>query len=332
MKLKCFFKLHLFFFFCVVTAELQAQKIGFLIDSYVTERWYTDQKMFIEKVKSLGGEVQVEIAYGDPLEQTRLSKKMIADGVKVLVVVPTDARKAIEIVDEAKKAHVPVISYDRLILSNDVTIYVSFNNEKIGEMQAQYALNKVPTGKYLILSGPESDNNALQFRAGQYKTLQPFIDNGTIKLLGDLRMGTWGEIGALVKVDEFLSSSTEKPDVVIATNDALASGTIQALPKESRGKVLVTGMDADVSALRLVLSGSQAMTIYKPIKPLAYLAAETAIKLAKGQDVKGKIRLRNGDVEVDAILLEPITVDKTNIQETVIKDGHVTTAKLEDRE
>src|SRR5687767_680589 len=107
MKLKCSLKFCLLlFFFCVFAARLQAQKIGFLVDSYVTERWYTDQKMFIEKVKSLGGDVQVEVAYGDPLEQLRLSKKLIADGVKVLVVVPTDAHKAIAIVEEAKKVNV----------------------------------------------------------------------------------------------------------------------------------------------------------------------------------------------------------------------------------
>src|SRR5882724_5270572 len=95
--------------------SLHAQKIGLLLDSYVTDRWYLDQKLFTDKVKELGGEVKLEVAYGDAAEQLKLAKKLIADGVKVLVVVPVDALKSIEIVQEAKRANVAVVCYDRLI-------------------------------------------------------------------------------------------------------------------------------------------------------------------------------------------------------------------------
>src|SRR5688572_9164042 len=119
---------------------LHAQKIGLLLDSYVSDRWYLDKKLFIDKVTELGGECQVEVAYGDPVEQVNLSKKMIAQGVKVLVVVAVDAVKSAEIATIATAANVPVISYDRLILSNDVTIYISYNNEKVGSLQAEYMI------------------------------------------------------------------------------------------------------------------------------------------------------------------------------------------------
>lgn len=315
-------------FFGVMVLPLHAQKIGLLLDSYVSDRWYLDKKLFTDKVTALGGEVITEVAYGDPAEQVNLSKKMIQQGVKVLVVVAVDAAKSAEIATIAKAANVPLISYDRLVLSNDVTIYISYNNEKVGELQASYVVNQKPEGNYILLNGPTADNNAVLFRKGQLKVLQPLINSGKIKLLGDFILSDWGEIGALMKVDEFLSTSTEKPDVIIAANDALANGSIQAMPIPMVGKIAITGQDADLGGLRNIISGKQSMTIYKPLKPLAQLAAETAIKLAKGEAVKGQTKLKSGDVSVDAILLDPIVVDKNNYKDTVVKDGHVSASEL----
>ncbi len=90
------------------------------MDDYISERWYSDQKYFTEKVKELGGEVLVEIAYADTTKQMELAKKLIASGVKVLVIVPTDAHQAARIVDMAKKSGVAVVAYDRLILSENI--------------------------------------------------------------------------------------------------------------------------------------------------------------------------------------------------------------------
>ncbi len=313
-----------------VSTALHAQKIGLLLDSYVTDRWYLDQKLFSDKVKELGGEVQLEIAYGDPAEQLRLGKKLLAEGAKVLVVVSVDGVKAVEIVQAAKQVNIPVIAYDRLIYTNDIDIYISYDNEKVGELQAQYALSKIPKGKFLLVNGPVRDNNAILYRNGQYKVLKKSIEEGKIKIIGDLVLDDWGEIGALMRVDEFLSSTKERPDAIIAANDALASGAIQALPADLRGKVLVTGQDADLTSLRYIIGGSQTMTTYKPIRPVAQLAAEVAIKLSKGQKIDGTSKLKYENIEVNAILLHPIVVDKTNYRDTVVKDGHVSLSELMD--
>ncbi len=321
-------KTILIIFLSCITLVLPAQKIGLVLDSYVSDRWYLDKKLIMEKVKELGGECIVQVANGDPTEQVNISKKLIQQGVKVLIVVAVDAVKSAEIVAIAKAAHVPVISYDRLIMSSDIALYLSYNNTKVGEQQAQYMLDRFPTGKYVLLNGPVSDNNAVQIRNGQLKILQPHINNGKIKLLGDFILDDWGEIGALMKMDEFFYSSEEKPEVIIAANDALADGTIQALPPDLERKIVITGQDADLSAVRHIISGKQTMTIYKPIKPLAYMAAELALKLAKGGEAKGKTKFQSGGITVDAIFLEPIVVNKTNYNETVVKDGHVKASEL----
>lgn len=303
------------------------QKIGLLMDSYVIDRWYMDQKLFVDKVKELGGACVVEMPYGDPEEQVKLGKKLIASGVDVLVIVPSDGQRAAEIVHAAKEANIPVIAYDRMIHSNDLALYVSFDNLNVGKLQAEYALRKVPQGKYLLINGPVSDMNSLSFSKGQKIVLRPGIESGKIKIIGDFVLGSWSELEALMKVDEFLSSQSEQPDVIIAANDAIATGVIQSLPKELLGKIVVTGQDADKASLKNIIAGNQSMTIYKPIKLLAYQAAESAMKLAKGEKIQS-IKTKIGEYETNAILLTPLVVDKSNYKETVVKDGHVNLSEV----
>lgn len=329
MKRKLKFVAVIWVILILFCSESFAQKVGLLMDSYVIDRWYIDQKLFTDRIKELGGTCQVEIPYGDPDEQVRLGKKLIQEGVDVLVIVPTDSRRAAEIVQAAKAKKIPVISYDRLILSKDLSFYISYNNIEVGQLQAQYALKKVPKGNYLLVNGPPTDNNAILFRKGQLEVLQPHINKGDIKLIGDIILNDWSEIEALMRIDDFFSSAGEKPDVIIAANDALATGSIQALPTDLVGKVLITGQDAELIAVKNIISGNQAMTVYKPIKPLAHQAAELAIAFSKkGAMPKNKTKLKSDDIEVDAVLLKPLVVDKSNYKDTVVKDGHIAMSEI----
>ncbi|HYF66608.1 MAG TPA: substrate-binding domain-containing protein [Ohtaekwangia sp.] len=312
------------------SVPLLAQDIGFLLDSYVIDRWYLDEKLFCDKIKDLGGTFEVNVAYGDPNEQLKQAKALIEKGAKVLVVVPVDGEKAADIVKLAKAANVKVISYDRLILHPDVSLYVSYNNEKVGRLQARYALERVPKGNYVLLNGPVTDNNAILFREGQLKELQPAIEKGQIKVVADFVMPDWGEIGAIMQMDDFYANTTAKLDVVLAANDALASGAIQALPPTTDvKKMIITGQDADLTALKSIIAGGQSMTIYKPIRPLAYLAAENTMKLLKGETLKEAAPVSYGNITVPSILLDPVVVDKSNFKDTVVKDGHVSLSEMD---
>lgn len=300
------------------------------MDSYVIDRWYIDQKLFTDKVKELGGECFIEMPYGDPQEQVKLGKKLIANQVDVLVVIPSDGKISATIVDAAREAKIPVIAYDRMISSNDLALYVSYNNLAVGKLQGEYAVKKIPQGNYLLINGPVSDLNSISFSNGQRMALKSAVENGKIKIIGDVVLGSWSELEAMMKVDEFLSSHPERPDVIIAANDAIATGTIQALPKELLGTTVITGQDADKASLKNIIAGNQSMTIYKPIKPLAHKAAECAIKLARGEKVES-VKIKIGEYETNAILLEPVVVDKSNYKETVVKDGHVNLTEVLDK-
>ena len=314
---------------CMAAMQLSAQKIGLLMDDYVVDRWYIDQKLFTDRVLALGGECIVEVPHGDPDEQVRLGKKLLDSGISALVVVASDSRKAAAIVEAANAKKIPVISYDRLILSDGLSFYISYDNTRVGNLQAEYALKKVPKGKYLLINGPPTDYNAVLFRKGQMEILESQIDKGNVEVVGDIVLNEWSEIEALMRIDELFATSSIKPDVIIAANDALATGTIQAIPVDMLGHVLITGQDAELIALKNIISGNQTMTVYKPIKELAYRAAEIAMDFAHGKKPKNSRKLKTNEIEVDAILLNPTVVDKQNFRKTVVQDGHVSLSEIQ---
>jgi D-xylose transport system substrate-binding protein len=305
----------------------QAQKVGMLLGSFVSDRWYLDQKLFCDRIQELGGICIVETAY-NAAEQFAVAKKMVDDGVDVLVVVPIDAAKASEIATYAKSRNVPVVSYDRLILSNDIAIYISFNNERVGRLQAEYAISRKPSGKYFLINGPVMDYNAILFRKGQHQVLEPYIENGSIELIEDYVMETWSEINAFEKMKKYFAEEKVYPDVIVTANDALANGVINAMPPELAGKIVITGQDADLNGIRNIVAGNQAMTVYKPIRSLAFKAAELSMQLAVEQPIHGSTKVTVGKIAVPAILMEPYVVDINNYKETVVKDGHISLSEV----
>jgi len=222
---------------------------------------------------------------------------------------------------------VPVISYDRLIRNSDVDLYVSHQVLKMGQMQAQYALDHRPKGNYVLIGGSPTDNNALLLREGQMNILKPAIDRGDIKIISDQFAREWKPEEALRITEDALTRTNNDIQAIVASNDGTAGGAISALPPQLVGKVLVTGQDAALDAVQRIVDGKQTMTIYKPIKPLAYSAVDSAIKLAHKEKVDAKDKVNNGKIDVPSILQEPIVVDKNNVMQTVIKDGY---HKMED--
>jgi D-xylose transport system substrate-binding protein len=309
--------------------KLQRIKIGFLMDT-THERWLRDRDLFTERAQFLGANVVAEAGEGDKARQAELADKLLAEDIKVLVIVPNDASAAAAIVDKAKAKNVPVISYDRLVRNADVDMYVTFDNVKVGEMQAEYLLNRAPTGNYLLIWGAESDDNAHQIREGQMKVLKPAIDSGKIKIVGQGFAANWRAGEAERLTDAALKKTNNNLAAIVASNDVTAGGAIKALERANlAGKVLVSGEDAELEGARRVVQGTQAMTVYKPLAALARMAANNAVRLAKGDGVDaGTSTVNNGKKDVPARLLDPIPVDKNNIDGLLINDGFHTREQI----
>jgi len=303
-------------------------RIGLSMDTLKEERWQHDRDLFVERARELGAEVLVQSADGDDKVQTQQAENLLTQGVNVLVVIPHNGEIAASIVDASHRQNVPVVSYDRLIRNSEPDLYVSFDNEKVGELQARYLLEHAPKGNYLLIGGAPTDNNATLFRKGQMNILKPAIDRGDIKVVADQWARDWLASEALRHTENALTQANNNVVAVVASNDGTAGGVIQALEEQKLGgKVLVSGQDADLAALQRIIAGTQSMTVYKPVAQLARRAAEASVALARHEKVQSTSAVNNGKLDVPSVLLEPIVVDKTNIVETVIKDGY---QKMED--
>ncbi|RKD92730.1 xylose-binding protein [Mangrovibacterium diazotrophicum] len=319
------FLFQIFLVFLLLSGCNQKPEIGLLMDTIARERWVKDRDAFVEKVEENKGTVIVKVADSNPDVQFQQALELINNDVDVLVIIPVDMVVAAGIVKMAKNKNIPVISYDRLIKDSDIDFYVSTDNIKVGEEQAQFLTTVSPTGNYVLIGGPTSDNNSYQLYLGWMNVLQPMIDKGDINVVGSKFVSSWEGNDGYKMVKEILDSG-ETVDAIIAGNDALASGAIQALKeKDLAGKVLVAGQDADIGAIRNIMLGDQTITVYKPIESLAYNAADAAMKLAKGKNPSDNMSftVNNGHRLVPAILLDGQVVNKQNIRMTVISEGFV---------
>jgi D-xylose transport system substrate-binding protein len=305
----------------VAQAQKKEVKIGFSIEAVKGERWQTDIDQFQQRAHELGGTVLTRSANGDDDLQFRQINELLKSGIDVLVFLPHDTSKAERIVKAAHAKHVPVISYDRLA-SAPVDLYVGFDLFSVGLEQAQSLVDRAPKGTYLLLGGSLLDANSKVVRAGQMKVLQPFIDRGDIHALADLWVPEWSATEAYIMVVNELKQLKAAPTAIVASNDAIAGGAIQALEDKGwSGKVLVSGQDADLAAIERIFDGSQLMTVYKPVASEARAAAEAAMKLARQEDVESRAEVPNGTLTTRAILLTPICVTQENAKQTVLKDG-----------
>jgi D-xylose transport system substrate-binding protein len=293
------------------------------------ERWQTDLDSFETRAKQLGAEVTSADAGGDDNRQFEQVKDMIKAGIKVLVLLPHDTSLAGRIVAAAKSANVKVVSYDRLALNSDVDLYVSFDRVEIGWMQADYLVKRAPKGNYILIAGSPNDEGAKTLHDAQMKVLQPYVDRGDIKVIADGYTKDWLPTEAYLSTLKAIDAAQGNIAAVLASNDGLAGGAIQALREHNlAGKVFVSGQDADLSAVICIAQGTQSMTVYKPVTNEAAVAAEEAVRLARGEKTRANRAISNGKVEVPAILLKPIVVTRENIKETVVKDGFQTLKRI----
>jgi D-xylose transport system substrate-binding protein len=298
-------------------------RIGFSMDTLKEERWQRDKELVEKRAREIGAVLDVQVANGDDAVQTRQADNMLTKGVDVLIVAPHNGEIAASIVEAAHRRGVPVIAYDRLIRNSDVDLYISHQVVRMGEMQAEYALAKRPKGNYVLIGGSPTDFNAILLRRGQDRILKPAIDSGDIKIVSAQYAREWKAEEALRITEDALTKTGNRIDAIVCSNDGTAGGAISALEAAGlAGKVLVTGQDAQKDAIQRIVKGTQTMTIWKSIEPLAYGAVDAAVKLARKQPVATTETVNNGKIDVPSILLDPVVVDAANVDDTVIKSGY----------
>lgn len=301
--------------------------IGLSLDTLKEERWLGDRDAFVKRAQELGAEVKVLAANSDDGRQLRDVEALITQGADVMVIVPHDGAAMAAAVERAHSSGIPVLAYDRLITGCELDLYMTFDNVRVGEMQAKYLADRWAAeggGKKRLIRiyGSPTDNNAKLFKQGQDNILQPLIAAGTVEVVHEDWAQDWKPENAKRIIQAAITKGGREFEAVLASNDGTAGGAIQALIEEGLAqKVVVTGQDAELAACQRILAGTQAMTIYKPLSRLAVQAAEVAVKLAKGKPIVARGEIDNGKMKVPSVLLDVISVTKENLLETVVKDG-----------
>ena len=277
-------------------------------------------------------------AGGSASVQQSQAQADLTKGDCILVVGAYAGAAAAAIVTAAKAKNVPVIAYDRLIQSKDLAYYVSFDNVKVGQLQGQYIADHyqsyVSPGKnnLVMIDGAQTDNNALLFKPGAHSVLDPLVASGKLKKVYETFTPNWDNNTAQIEMNGALTAVQNNVSVAYVANDGMANTVIAALKaKKLNGHVLVTGQDASVAGIQHILAGDQAMTVYKAITKEAQATADLVKALYAGSDTSS---LTNGattktadGTAIPSVLEIPVSVDKTNVKDTVIADGFVTLAQ-----
>jgi D-xylose transport system substrate-binding protein len=303
-------------------------QIGLSLDTLKEARWGQDRDAFKKRAEELGADVVVLSANSDDNTQVKDVESLITSQVDVIVIVPHDGKAMAKAVNEAHAAGIPVIAYDRLISDSDVDLYITFDNRRVGALQAQFILDKLKDRskekpiRLVRIYGSKTDHNAFMFKEGQDSALEKAIASGVVQVVHEDWADDWKPENAKRIMNAALTKNGREIDAVLASNDGTAGGAIQALREEGiAGKVIVTGQDAELVACQRIVGGEQSMTIYKPVEQLARRATEVAIAMVKGRPVIASDATDNGKAKVPSIFHDVVTVTKENLEQTVVADG-----------
>ena len=312
-------------------------QVGVILPDTTTSNRYTlyDAPLLTKAFKDAGIDAVVQNAHGSNDTFVSDAQTMISQGVKVLLIDPADPQTGISVEQQAKDAGVQVIDYDRVNLGGSAAYYVSFDNEKVGELQAQGLLDCLdakgvsPSSANIIElnGGTDIDNNAVLFKKGAHTVWD--AKGVTPKVETDVK--GWDNT---VAATDFQQAYTQDPQVqgVLAANDGIAAAAIATL-KQHQQKIPVTGQDATVQGIQYILTGDQCLTIFKDVSHEAKAAADLAIALINGDDAKaqslatGSLHDPQNGRDIPSVLLTPDVITKDTVQK-VIDAGALTKAEI----
>jgi putative multiple sugar transport system substrate-binding protein len=321
--------------------------VGISMPTQSSERWIKDGNTMKDILEEKGYKVDLQYAEDDIPTQKSQIENMITKGANVLIIAAVDGSTLSATLDQAGKDGVKVISYDRLLVDTEaVSYYATFDNRKVGQLQAQSLVDglkeKKGEGPYNIelFAGSPDDTNSFYFYSGAMDILQPLIDDGTIVVpsgqtaqadIGTLR---WLGENAQARMDAVLAANyTDKKPLhgVLSPYDGISRGIISSLvafgfePGKDNWPV-VTGQDAEAASIKMIITGEQYSTILKDTRELAQVAAGMVdAVLTGGEPEINDTETYNNNVKiVPSYLLVPYTVTVENYQELVMDSGYLT--------
>ncbi|OQR65492.1 sugar ABC transporter substrate-binding protein [Streptomyces maremycinicus] len=324
--------------------------IGIAMPTKSSERWISDGANVVKDLEAKGYKTKLVYGEDDPDQQVSQIENLITQGVKALIVAAIDNKSLNNVLQQAADAKIPVISYDRLILgTKNVDYYASFDNTKVGELQANYIVDKLglKSGKgpfnIELFAGSNDDNNTKYFFNGAMSVLQPYIDSKKLVVqsgqtgLTQVTTLRWDGATAQKRMDDILTKSygSKKVDAVLSPYDGISIGILSALKSDDYGSAskplpVLTGQDAELASVKSIIAGGQTQTVYKDLRELAKVATTMVDDVLNGKkpETNDTKTYDNGTKVVPAYLLQPVSVDKTNYEKVLVEGGYYTADQL----
>nr|WP_249416757.1 substrate-binding domain-containing protein [Streptomyces sp. TS71-3] len=304
-------------------------KVGLLLPEKETARYEKFDHPGVEReVKALThgqGTVLYANAESSASRQRAQMDDMVAKGVDTILVDAVDAKSIAPAVRRAKTAGVNVIAYDRLA-EGPVDGYITFDGQLVGQVQGQALVDALGEGagkntKIVMMNGSPTDPNAALFKEGALSELQDVTIAKSYDTVDWKPENARANMAAAIK-----SIGVKNIAGVYSANDGMAGGIIQALKAAGVTKMPpVTGQDAELAAVQRVLTGEQYMTVYKPYREEAAVAADMAVKISKGRmieyDALAMAHSNNATTKGIPSHLVPVRpLTQKAIDSTVVKD------------
>lgn len=332
--------------------EGKGSTIGLAMPTKSSERWIADGNNMAKQFQKAG--YKTDLQYGDDKVENQIAQleNMITKGRSLLVVAAIDGSALSEVLQRAADAGIPVISYDRLILGTEnVDYYASFDNERVGRLEAQYIVDKLKLGKpekggdaknIELFAGSPDDNNTKYFWNGAMKVLQPYFESGQLTVrskqtkMNQATTLRWDGGTAQKRMDDLISKNygSAKVDAVLSPYDGISIGIISALKSAGYGSKsqplpVITGQDAELASVKSIIRGEQTQTVFKDTRKLA--AQTVSMGDAVLNDKKPKVNntkdYNNGKKTVPSFLLDPVSIDKSNTQ-LLVDEGYFKAGQL----
>ena len=322
-------------------------KVGISMPTKDLQRWNQDGERLRTDLKNAGCEVDLQYASNDTATQAQQIQNMIYSGCDVIIVAAIDSLSLSTVLELAEDKNVTVIAYDRLIYETEsVDYYVTFDQYMVGVIQAQYIINSLDAdgtkGPYNIeiTAGDMSDFNAMFFYLGAYDTLSPYIDSGKFVVVSgqvefeEVSTDAWRTELAKTRAENIIGayySDGTNIDAWLCSNDSTALGVTQALEQYYKGTYpVITGQDCDLICVKNIISGKQAMSVFKDTRTLCEQTVKMTLQILNGEavDVNDTNTYNNGKKVVNTYLCAPVFVDVNNYKTILIDSGYYTASDL----
>jgi D-xylose transport system substrate-binding protein len=298
-------------------------KIGFAMKTLQEERWLVELQNVEAVVEELGVELIVQVANNDSEKQISQIENLATQGIDVLMIIPVDGGAVTNVVDDLHKQGIKIMAYDQEFDNAYCDVFVGYDSYLNGSMIARVAAEEKRPGNYVFLYGDRASGAAIVLLSnGMKDELKPLFDSGSAQMVMEQYCKEWKAEEGLAYAENVLSQYNNDITAFICMNDGIASGAIRALEAQGlAGKVLVTGMDAELTAIQRIAAGTQTSTLFKDSKILARAAVETAVKIAKGEALDTDATFSFGVNEFPFVITRSVIITKDNLDSVLIDGG-----------